>query len=44
MDILLDIIVKDMKLSTDVKNIHMQGNMSQICYLSLSFYFILKNG
>ena len=28
----------------DVKNIRMEGTVSQIFYLGLSFYFIRKNG
>ena len=33
-----------MNISTHVKHIHMEGTVSQICDLGLSFYFILKNG
>ena len=27
-----------------VENIHMEGTVSQICYLALSFNFMQKNG
>ena len=40
----LNIKVKILKLSTDVMNIHMEGSVSQIFYLGLSFCFIKKNG
>ena len=39
-DILLDIVITELKLETQVKNITMEGSVSQIFYLGLSFYFI----
>ena len=33
-----------MRFSTEVNNIHMEGTVSQIFNLSLSFYFIKKKG
>ena len=33
-----------MKLPTYLKNIHMEGTVSQILIFCLSFYFIKKNG
>ena len=44
MDILLNNDLPEMKFCTDVENIHMEGTMSQIFYLGLSFNLILKNG
>ena len=38
--ILLIIVITVIQFYTDVKNIHMEGTVSQICYLGLSFYFI----
>ena len=43
-DFWLNIGVNVLKFSTDVKNIRMEGSVSQILYLGLSFYFIAKNG
>ena len=39
-DILLTIEITIIKFYTDVKNIHIEGTVSQILYLGLSFYFI----
>ena len=39
-DILLIIKITIIKFYTDIKNIHMEGTVSQIFYLGLSFYFI----
>ena len=39
-DISLVIEITIIKLYTDVKNIHMEGTVSRIFYLGLSFYFI----
>ena len=44
MDISFNIQVTEMKLCTGVKNIHMEGTVSQIFDIGLSFDFILKNG
>ena len=33
-----------MKFLTELENILMQGTVSQISYLGLSFYFMSKNG
>ena len=43
-DISLNIHVNIFKFSTYVKNIHIEGYVSQIFYLGLSFCFIKKNG
>ena len=43
-DIMLDIIVKEMKFGMGVENNHIEGTVSQIFDLGLSFYFISKNG
>ena len=43
-DLLLTIEVNVFKFSTDVRNIRMEGSMSQILDLGLSFCFIKKNG
>ena len=43
-DISLDTEVTDFKIVTQVKNIHMEGSMSQISYLGLSSYFMSKTG
>ena len=43
-DFSLNTQVKLMKLSTYLKNIHMEGTVSQIFNFILSFYFIKKNG
>ena len=43
-DFWLNIKVKILKFSTDVKNIVMEGSMSQIFDLGLGFCFISKNG
>ena len=40
MDISPDIIVTEIRFSTEVNNMHMQGTVSQNLCLSLSFYFI----
>ena len=40
MDILLNNELPVMKFCTDVKNIHMEGTLSQIFYLGLGFNFI----
>ena len=40
MDILLNNELLVMTFCTDVKNIHMEGTVSQIFYLGLSFNFI----
>ena len=40
MDILLNDELLVMKFYIDVKNIHMEGTVSQIFYLGLSFNFI----
>ena len=40
MDISLIIEITVITFHTDVKNIHMEGIVSQILYLGLSFYFI----
>ena len=40
MDILLDNKLPVIQFCTDVKNIHMEGTVSQIFYSGLSFYFI----
>ena len=39
-DISLIVEIAVIKSNTDVKNIHMEGTLSQIFYLGLSFYFI----
>ena len=44
MDISLIFEVSDLKFSTGVDNLHMQGTVSQIFYLGPSFYFMSKNG
>ena len=33
-----------MKFSTGLNNIPLEGTVSQIFYLGLSFYFMVKNG
>ena len=38
MDISANIIVTEIKFSTEINNIHTQGTVSQIFYLGLSFY------
>ena len=43
-DISLNIQAKIMKFQTHVKNIHMEGTVSQIFYIGPSFYFVSKNG
>ena len=43
-DISLNIQVKILKFSPDVKNIHMEGSLSQIFYLGFSSCFTPKNG
>ena len=43
-DFWLNIGVNVLEFSTDVKNIRMEGSVSQILYLGLSFYFIAKKG
>ena len=42
MEISANIIVTEIKFSTEINNIHMQGTMSQIFYLGLSFFFYIK--
>ena len=42
-DISFNIWVKILKSFTDVKHIHMEGSVSQIFYLGLSFSFSPKN-
>ena len=44
MDISLDICFPKMKLLIVSQKIHMEGSVSQIFDLRLSFYFMLKNG
>ena len=44
MDILLNNELLVMKFCTDVKNIHMEGTVSQIVYLGLSLILFEKTG
>ena len=43
-DISLNIRVRELRFGTYLNNIHMEGTVSPIFYLGLSFYFIPKNG
>ena len=43
-DFSLTIGVNVLRFSTDVRNIHIEGSVSQIFDLGLSFCFIKKNG
>ena len=43
-DFSLNIEVKLLKVSTDGKNIVIEGSVSQILYVGFSFCFISKNG
>ena len=43
-DFSLNIVVNVLKSFTDVKNILIEGSVSQIFDLGLGFYFMLKNG
>ena len=43
-DILLNIKVSEMKFSNGEQIDHIQGAVSQIFYLGLSFYFMSKSG
>ena len=44
MDISLNIQTLAIKFYTGVLNIPLEGSVSQIFYLGLSFYFMIKNG
>ena len=44
MDILLNNELLVMKFCTDVKNIHMEGTVSQIVYIGLSLILFEKTG
>ena len=43
-DFLLNIVYLILKPFRDVKNITLEGTVSQISFLGPSFYFIWKNG
>ena len=44
MDISLIFKLSDLRFSTGVDNLHMQGTVSQMFYLDPSFHFMSKNG
>ena len=44
MDISLDSCVRELKFCIVGHKIPLEGGVSQIFYLGLSFYFMLKNG